>query len=86
MTLQRLAYRTTEAVREEVGAEKKYVFTFGSNQGNSRVHWHVAPLPSGTCYDEQQGAAVGWSAGVPKIPEEEMAALAARIGRRVGGL
>ncbi len=45
-----------------------YVFTFGSNQGNSHLHWHVVPLPPGTPYDEQQGTAVGWSAGVLKIP------------------
>jgi diadenosine tetraphosphate (Ap4A) HIT family hydrolase len=68
VTLQRLVYRTTEAVREEVGAERMYVFTFGSNQGNSHLHWHVALLPPGTPYDEQQGTAVGWSAGVLKIP------------------
>jgi hypothetical protein len=34
-------------------------------------------------YDGQQGQAVGWKAGVLKIPLEEMASLATRIGRRV---
>lgn len=33
LKLQRLVYRVTEAVREEVGAERMYVFSFGSNQG-----------------------------------------------------
>jgi len=86
LSLQELVYHVCEAVREKVDAERMYVFTFGSNQGNSHVHWHVAPLPKGTPYDEQQGAAVGWQAGVLKVPEEEMAALAARLRQRVEAL
>ncbi|MDQ5830504.1 MAG: HIT domain-containing protein [Actinomycetota bacterium] len=81
--LQQLVYRVTEAVREEVGAERMYLFTFGSNQGNSHVHWHVVPLPPGVPYEEQQGAWTSWSRGVLKIPGEEMASLAARIGARM---
>ncbi len=84
LDLQRLVYRVTEAVRDEVGAERMYVYTFGSNQGNSHVHWHVVPLPPGVPYEEQQGAWASWSKGVLKIPPEEMAALAERIERRVG--
>jgi diadenosine tetraphosphate (Ap4A) HIT family hydrolase len=81
--LQRLVYRVSEAVREEVGAERMYIYTFGSNEGNSHVHWHVVPLPPGVPYDEQQGAWASWSKGVLRIPKEEMASLAERIGRRV---
>jgi len=83
LSLQELVYHISEAVRAEVDAERMYIFTFGSNQGNSHVHWHVAPCPRGTPYDQQQGAAVGWQAGVLRIPEEEMAALAARLRARV---
>jgi len=83
LTLQTLIYHICEAVRVEVDAERMYIFTFGSNQGNAHVHWHVAPLPKGTPYEQQQGAAVGWQAGVLKIPEAEMAALAARLGQRI---
>ena len=36
--LQRLVYGVTEAVREEVGAERMYLYTFGSNQGIAHVH------------------------------------------------
>ena len=81
--LQRLVYRVTETVREEVGAERMYIFTFGSNEGNSHVHWHVMPLPPGVPYEDQQGAWGSWSKGVLEIPREEMASLAARIGRRI---
>jgi diadenosine tetraphosphate (Ap4A) HIT family hydrolase len=83
LDLQRLVYRVTEAVREEVGAERMYIYTYGSNQGNSHVHWHVVPLPPGVPYEEQQGNWARWSRGVLKIPQEEMASLATRIGRRV---
>ncbi len=84
LRLQRFVYRVAEAVREEVGAERMYLHTFGSNQGNSHVHWHVVPLPPGVSYEEQQGAWASWSKGVLDIPQEEMASLAARIGARMG--
>lgn len=84
LVLQRLVYQVTEAVREEVGAERMYITTYGSNQGNSHVHWHVVPLPPGIPYEDQQGNWARWSRGVLKIPREEMASLAARIGVRIG--
>ena len=83
VALQRLIYRVTEAVREEVGAERMYLYALGSNQGNSHVHWHVVPLPSGVSYEDQQGSWASWDMGVLGIPSEEMAALAQRIGRRI---
>ena len=82
--LQRLVYRVTEAVREEVGAERMYLFTLGSNEGNSHVHWHVVSLPPGVPYEDQQGAWTSWGRGVLRIPRQEMASLAARIGARLG--
>ena len=69
---------------QEVGAERMYLYTFGSNQGGAHVHWHGVPLPPGVPYEDQQGAWAGWSKGVLKIPQEEMASLAARIGARMG--
>ena len=86
LALQRIVYGVAEAVREEVGAERVYVLSLGSNGGNAHVHWHVVLLPPGTPYEEQQFAAVMLeSAGALDIPEGEKAALAARIGRRMGG-
>jgi diadenosine tetraphosphate (Ap4A) HIT family hydrolase len=81
--LQRLVYRVAEAVRLEVGAERMYLYTFGSSQGNAHVHWHVVPLPPGVPYEEQQGAWASWEKGVLEIPEAKMAGLAGRIGRRL---
>jgi diadenosine tetraphosphate (Ap4A) HIT family hydrolase len=82
--LQKLLYRVTEAVRQEVGAERMYIFTFGSNEGNSHGHWHVVLLPPGVPYEEQQGNWTSWSRGVLEIPRQEMAALATCIGARLG--
>ncbi|HJQ28513.1 MAG TPA: HIT family protein [Rubrobacter sp.] len=83
--LQQLVYRVAEAVREEVGAERVYLLSLGSNEGNAHVHWQVVPLPPGTPYEEQQFAALMFeAAGVLEIPEEEMISLAHRIWRRMG--
>jgi ATP adenylyltransferase len=83
LRLQSLVYGVTEAVREEVGAERMYLYTFGSNQAIAPVHRHVVPLPPGVPYEDQQGAWAGWDGGVLAIPTEEMRALARRIGRRL---
>ncbi len=83
LDLQKLVYRVTEAVREEVSAERMYIYTFGSNQGNSHVDWHVVPLHPGVPYEEQQfGALMLERAWALRIPEEK-AALAARIAGRL---
>src|SRR3712207_1823103 len=83
LDLQRLIYCVTEAVCEEVGAERMYLYTFGSNQGGAHVHWRVVPLPPGVPYEQQQGAWASWDMGVLEIPSKEIADLAARIGRRI---
>src|SRR5215203_3019696 len=83
LEIQKLLYRVTEAVREEVGAERMYLYTFGSKEGSARVHWHVVPLPPGVPYEDQQGSWASWDMGVLDIPPKEMVALAHRIGRRI---
>jgi diadenosine tetraphosphate (Ap4A) HIT family hydrolase len=82
LDLQRVVYRIAEAVRNEVPTERPYIYAFGSNQGNAHVHWHIAPLPPGVPYREQQIAAIRQDP--LSIPDEDMAALAARIRRRLG--
>jgi diadenosine tetraphosphate (Ap4A) HIT family hydrolase len=82
LALQRRVYRVAEAVRQEVDAERMYLLSLGSNQGNSHVHWHVVPLPAGVPYREQQ-LGIYKQKGVLRIPEEEMASLAMRIRKRM---
>jgi diadenosine tetraphosphate (Ap4A) HIT family hydrolase len=83
LDLQRRVYVVADAVRQEVGAERIYLYAFGSNQGYSHVHWHVAPLPPGVPYDQQQIAAIRQDP--LRVPEAENASLAARIRRRIKG-
>ncbi len=82
--LQQVVYRVAEAVRTEVGAQRIYLMSLRSNQGNAHVHWHVVPLPPGVPYEEQQfGALMLERAWGLRIPEEEKAALATRIAERL---
>jgi hypothetical protein len=61
-------------------AERIYVLSLGSRQGNSHLHFHVAPLPRGVPYEQQQYHALMAEHGVLCIAEEEMAAMAREIG------
>ena len=83
VTLQRLIYRIAEAVRAETNAERVYILSLGSQQGNKHVHWHIAPLPPGVPFEQQQLEALRFRNGVLKIPEEEMSALAQRLKARM---
>lgn len=83
LELQRLIHAAAEAVRQEVPTERVYIFSFGSQQANSHIHWHIAPLPPGVPYEQQQFQAVMLENGILDIPGEELAALASRIGERI---
>ncbi len=78
---QRIVYAVSKAVRQEVGAERMYLLSLGSNQGNAHAHWHVVPLPPGVPFEQQQS--VGWRLGVLRIPDEQMASLASRLHTRI---
>ena len=84
LDLQRRVHCVAEAVRQEVGAERVYLYSFGSHQGNSHVHWHIAPLPPGVPYRQQQLPAI--RRDPLRIPEEDRASLAARIRQRIDKL
>jgi hypothetical protein len=44
------------------------------------VHWHVAPLPPGVPYEEQQREALDWSRrGILDLSAAERGSLVARI-------
>ena len=74
--LQRLIYHVAEALRQVVPTERIYILTLGSQQGNRHVHWHLAPLPPGVPYEQQQTAALSHSKGILALSDEDMAALA----------
>jgi diadenosine tetraphosphate (Ap4A) HIT family hydrolase len=77
--LQRRVHRLGAALATVVPTERLYVLSLGSHQGNSHVHWHVAPLPPGVPYDEQQYAALMHEDGYLDIPFDDQRALAHRI-------
>jgi ATP adenylyltransferase len=80
LELQRLIYQVSEALQRIVPTERMYLLTLGSQQGNSHVHWHLAPLPPGVSYAEQQFEALqATKKGILRISDEEMASLALRI-------
>jgi diadenosine tetraphosphate (Ap4A) HIT family hydrolase len=79
LDLQRVIYRVTEALRRVVPTERVYILSLGSQQGNRHVHWHIAPLPPGVPYREQQFEALRMEDGVLQLSDEQMAALAQRI-------
>jgi diadenosine tetraphosphate (Ap4A) HIT family hydrolase len=78
-SLQALVYRVAEAVRRVVPAERVYILSLGSQQGNRHVHWHIAPLPPGVPYAEQQFAALHPDRGFLQLSPAEMAGLAERL-------
>lgn len=79
LALQRIVYRTAEALRKSVDAERVYILSLGSQQGNSHVHWHIAPLPYGVPFKEQQLEALRVENGILNLAYEDMESLAQRI-------
>ena len=79
LALQQVVYRTAEAVRKAVSTERVYILSLGSQQGNRHVHWHIAPLPYGVPFKEQQLAALGVENGILDLSDREMHDLAERI-------
>ena len=83
LLLQRIVYWVAQAVKRVVPTERIYLLTLGSQQGISHAHWHIAPLPPGVPYKEQQLEALNFKRGILKIPKKEMTILAKRIRRRM---
>lgn len=79
LALQRIIYRVGEAVRRVVPTERLYILSLGSRQGNRHVHWHIAPLPPGVPFAQQQLEALHLKHGVVALSAAEMRALAGRI-------
>ena len=72
-----------EALKRVVPTERVYLMSLGSHQGNAHVHWHVAPLPPGIPYREQQFHAVMAERGILAVTDDEQAALARAIGNSI---
>jgi diadenosine tetraphosphate (Ap4A) HIT family hydrolase len=73
--------RVALAVESVVPSERTYLLSLGSQQGNSHVHWHVAPLPPDTPYEEQQYYALMTENGRIPWSAAQAAELAERLRR-----
>ncbi len=78
LALRKVVHRIGEAVRRVVATERLYILSLGSQASNSHVHWHIAPLPPGVPFKEQQYAALS-SLQILDLSEEEMMDLAERL-------
>ncbi|MFG2649397.1 HIT family protein [Streptomyces sp. NPDC048436] len=67
------------AVERVFEGERTYLYSLGSQEGNSHLHWHIAVLPPGVPYEEQQFHVLMTENGVLDVPPGEMVDLAARI-------
>ena len=83
LSLQHAVYKVAEAVQRTVETERVYILSLGSQQGNRHVHWHIAPLPHGVPFKEQQLEALRSDRGVLDIPDQDMAELALRIRKNL---
>jgi histidine triad (HIT) family protein/ATP adenylyltransferase len=81
LRFQGVVHSVARAVAAAVPTERMYAMSLGSKQGNAHLHWHVAPLPPGVPYDEQQFHAVMVDNGVLAVTDADQAALAERIRR-----
>lgn len=85
LTLQQVVYRIGEAVRRALPTERLYILSLGSEQGNRHVHWHVAPLPPGVPFEQQQLEALSIiGKGYLQLTDAEMKQLAALIRQQIG--
>ncbi len=81
--LMTVVYRVASAVQMAVPTERMYLLSLGSQQGNCHLHWHIAPLPPGVPYDQQQFHALMMENGIPHTTAEELADVARRIAERL---
>jgi diadenosine tetraphosphate (Ap4A) HIT family hydrolase len=82
LRLQVVVHGVGEALRQVLPTERLYILSLGSQDGNSHVHWHVAPLPPGIPFEQQQFAALDTN-DVVDMTDAELADLAARLEARL---
>lgn len=83
VAVQRIVHASGQALAELVATERLYVLSLGSQQGNRHVHWHLAPLPPGVPYEQQQISALSVERGYAVVEPGTMAELAAGLGTRL---
>jgi histidine triad (HIT) family protein/ATP adenylyltransferase len=72
-------HRVARAVEQVVPSERTYLLSLGSQQAVAHVHWHIAPLPPGTPFEQQQFHALMMENGVIPWSTAQAAELAGRL-------
>ncbi|MEU4834348.1 HIT family protein [Streptosporangium sp. NPDC023615] len=85
LRLMRTVRRVALAVEAVVASERTYLLSLGSRQGNAHLHWHIAPLPPGTPYEQQQYHALMTENGVIAWSREQAVDLAGRLRVALAG-
>jgi diadenosine tetraphosphate (Ap4A) HIT family hydrolase len=79
LALQHVIYRVAETVRRVLKPERVYILSLGSQQGNQHVHWHIAPLPFGVPFEQQQLEALRIDNGFLQLSDDELVALTTQL-------
>jgi diadenosine tetraphosphate (Ap4A) HIT family hydrolase len=83
LDLQRLLYSSAEAIRHVLSPERVYMLSLGSQAANSHVHWHIAPLPTGVPFEQQQYHALMHEHGAIRASTDEFVAYARQVRDRL---
>ncbi|MER6723066.1 HIT family protein [Streptomyces halstedii] len=83
MRMMQAVRRVARAVEDVLEPERVYLLSLGSRQGNPHVHWHVAALPPGTPYEQQQFHALMAEHGVADVAPAQTARIATELRRRL---
>jgi diadenosine tetraphosphate (Ap4A) HIT family hydrolase len=83
LALQRVVHRVARAIAAVVPVERMYSLSLGSKQGNAHLHWHIAPLPPGVPYRQQQYYALMSENGVLNVDDNTQEALARVISSQL---
>src|SRR3569833_11107 len=67
------------AVESVIRPERIYLLSLGSQQGNAHLHWHIAGLPPGVPYQQQQYHALMAENGVLTTTPEQAGDIASEI-------
>lgn len=79
MELQRRVHRVGRAVSTAFDTERLYVFSFGARHGIAHVHWHIAALPPGVPFMDQQFNSVMLENGHLDLSELERESIAEKV-------
>lgn len=79
LALQAVVHRLSRALKRVFDAERIYVLSLGSQQANSHIHFHVAPLPRRVPLAKQQYHALMAEEGILHLDMTEMAQMAGAI-------